>query len=189
MQVADSGREATRKHFRRFEFQARSRNGPFNGEARSSAMSPGGRWSHVMCRFGRSCTNILGQTSRDAPIWNGAVITHAFQARGIGCIFVWTLACTCTIPMWWGVATRIQGAVWQAGHQHFSFYKYRDRGNRIFAGHANGSIPFQLAQMRIGPNKVPVSIVVRDDSTFLKKGIPHWRIFARHANIQYVMLL
>ncbi len=60
-----------------------------------------------------------------------------------------------------------------AGKQHFAFHEYKDpRENRIFAGDANGSVSFQLAQIKIGPNKVPVSIVIYIDSTFLKKGIP-----------------
>lgn len=56
-------------------------------------------------------------------------------------------------------------------HQHFSFHQYKDPSeNRIFTGDANGSVLFQLAQMRIGQNKVPVSIVLYLDSTFLRKG-------------------
>jgi hypothetical protein len=67
-----------------------------------------------------------------------------------------------------------------AGHQHFSFHEYRDpRGNRIFAGHANGLVSFQLAQMRIGPNKVPVSIVIYIDSTYLKKHIPIRPVYSK----------
>ncbi len=45
-------------------------------------------------------------------------------------------------------------------------------GNRLFAGDANGSVSFQLAQIKIGNDKVPVSIVLYIDGTFLKKGIP-----------------
>ncbi len=60
-----------------------------------------------------------------------------------------------------------------AGCQHFAFHEYKDpRGNRLFAGHSNGSVPFQLAQVRVGEGKVPVSIVLYIDDTFLKKGIP-----------------
>ncbi len=39
-----------------------------------------------------------------------------------------------------------------AGCQHFAFKEYLDppsHGNRLFAGHANGSVSFQLAQLRI----------------------------------------
>jgi len=47
------------------------------------------------------------------------------------------------------------------GHQHFRFEaKYDSKGDRIFGGDANGTLSFQLAQLRIGPDKVPVSIVV-----------------------------
>ena len=75
------------------------------------------------------------------------------------------------------VLREFMGDMRLAGHQHFSFHEYQDpSGNRIFAGHgarhANGYVSFQLAQMRIGPNNVPVSIVIYIDGTFLKKGIP-----------------
>ena len=43
--------------------------------------------------------------------------------------------------------------------------------DRILGGHANGSISFQLAQMRIGADKVPISIVLYIDATFIKRGI------------------
>ncbi len=60
-----------------------------------------------------------------------------------------------------------------AGCQHFAFHEYKDKkGNIIFAGHANGSVSFQLAQLNVGEGKVPVSIVLYIDGTFLKKGIP-----------------
>jgi hypothetical protein len=60
-----------------------------------------------------------------------------------------------------------------AGHQHFAFREYKDpHGNRLFAGDANGSVSFQLAQIKVGDGKVPVSIVLYIDGTFLKKGIP-----------------
>jgi hypothetical protein len=68
-----------------------------------------------------------------------------------------------------------------AGKQHFAFHEYKDpHGNRIFAGDANGSVSFQLAQARIGPNKVPVSIVLYIDGTFLKKGIPIRPIYCEY---------
>ena len=44
-----------------------------------------------------------------------------------------------------------------AGCQHFGFQEYKDpRGNRLFAGH----LSFQLAQLKVGEGKVPVSIVL-----------------------------
>jgi hypothetical protein len=59
-----------------------------------------------------------------------------------------------------------------AGCQHFVFHKYEDpRGNRLFSLHSNGSVSFQLAQVRIGEGKVPVSTVLYIDCTFLKRGI------------------
>ena len=46
-----------------------------------------------------------------------------------------------------------------AGCQHFAFKEYLDpHGNRLFAGHSNGSVSFQLAQLRIGEDKFPVSL-------------------------------
>ncbi len=60
-----------------------------------------------------------------------------------------------------------------AESQHFAFHEYKDpRGNRLFAGHSNGSVSFQLAQIHVGEDKVPVSIVLYIDGTYLKKGIP-----------------
>jgi hypothetical protein len=60
-----------------------------------------------------------------------------------------------------------------ACHQHFAFHEYKDpHGNRLFAAGANCSVSFQLAQIKIGIDKVPVYIVLYIDGTFLKKGIP-----------------
>ena len=59
------------------------------------------------------------------------------------------------------------------GCQHFCFKEYKDgAGNRIYGGHANGSISFELAQMRVGSDKVPLSLVLYIDGTFIKNGIP-----------------
>ncbi len=53
-----------------------------------------------------------------------------------------------------------------AGHQHLAFHEYNDpRGNKLFARHFNGSVTFQLAQLKIGPDKVPVLIVLYIDGT------------------------
>ena len=35
---------------------------------------------------------------------------------------------------------------------------YDPHGNRLFAGHSNGSVSFQLAQLRIGEKEFPVSL-------------------------------
>ena len=60
-----------------------------------------------------------------------------------------------------------------AGCQHFGFKEYLDpHGNRLFAGHSNGLISFQLAQIRVGADKVPVSLVIYIDATYIKRGIP-----------------
>jgi hypothetical protein len=73
------------------------------------------------------------------------------------------------------VLREVIGDLRLAGHQHFAFHESKDpHGNRLFAGDANGSVSFQVqsAQIKIGIGKVPVSIVLYIDSTFLKKGIP-----------------
>jgi len=63
-------------------------------------------------------------------------------------------------------------------HQHFRFEanlaKYDSKGDQILGGDANGTLSFQLAQLRIGPDKVPVSIqvVLYIDKTFMRRGIP-----------------
>jgi hypothetical protein len=68
-----------------------------------------------------------------------------------------------------------------AGHQHFAFHEYKDpHGNRLFAGDANGSVSFQLAQIKIGNDKVPVSNVLCIDGTFLKKGIPIRPVYSEY---------
>jgi hypothetical protein len=59
-----------------------------------------------------------------------------------------------------------------AGCQHFGFQEYKDpRGNRLFAGQleSNGSVSFQLAQLKVSEGKVPVFIVLYIDGTYLKK--------------------
>ena len=60
-----------------------------------------------------------------------------------------------------------------AGSQHFAFKEYKDAtGARIIGGHANGSVTFQLAQIRVGEGVVPISIVLYVDGSFIKRGIP-----------------
>jgi len=61
-----------------------------------------------------------------------------------------------------------------AGCQHFAFKEYLDpHGNRLFAGHANGSVCFELAQFHIGEGKVYI------DATYIKKGIPIRPIYCK----------
>jgi hypothetical protein len=60
-----------------------------------------------------------------------------------------------------------------AGHQHFGFKLSTDaNGARVFGGDANGSLTFELAQLRVGPGTVPISIVLYIDATYIKHGIP-----------------
>ena len=66
------------------------------------------------------------------------------------------------------------------GCQHYAFKEYKNaNGDRILGGHANGSVSFQLAQARVGPGKVPISIVLYIDATFLKRGIPIRPIYCK----------
>jgi hypothetical protein len=68
-----------------------------------------------------------------------------------------------------------------AGRQHFGFQEYKDprTGERIVSCEANGTVTFQLAQLRIGPDKVPVSIVLYADGSFLKNGIPARAVYRK----------
>ena len=66
------------------------------------------------------------------------------------------------------------------GSQFYSFKEYKNsRGDRILGGHANGSVTFQIAQTRVGPGKVPISIVLYIDATFIKRGIPIRPIYCK----------
>ncbi len=60
-----------------------------------------------------------------------------------------------------------------ARHQHFGF-KLRTyaNGDRVFGCDANGSLTFELAQIRVGPRTVSISIVLYIDATYIKQGIP-----------------
>ena len=60
-----------------------------------------------------------------------------------------------------------------AGRQHFGFKLSTDaKGNRVLGGDANGSVSFELAQIAVGPDRVPISIVLYIDATYIKHGIP-----------------
>jgi hypothetical protein len=79
------------------------------------------------------------------------------------------------------VLRELIGDMLLAGKQHFAFSKYKDPyGNRMFVGDANRAVSFQLAQTRIGQNKVPVSIVLYIDGTYLRKGIPMRPIYGEY---------
>jgi hypothetical protein len=57
-----------------------------------------------------------------------------------------------------------------AGHQHFSFEMLiNEDGEREF-GASNGAVSFQIAQLRCGPDCVPVSLVIYIDGSFIKHG-------------------
>jgi hypothetical protein len=60
-----------------------------------------------------------------------------------------------------------------AGCRHFGFKKYLDpHGNRLFGGQSNEYVNFQLAQIRVGTDNVPVSLVIYIEETYIKRGIP-----------------
>ena len=59
------------------------------------------------------------------------------------------------------------------GHQHFGIKLYKNsQGSHVLACDAYGSVAFQLAQMSLGPDTVPISIVLYIDGSFIKRGIP-----------------
>ena len=71
------------------------------------------------------------------------------------------------------------------GHQHFRFEaKYDLKDDQILGCDANGTLSFQLAQLCIGPDKVPVSIVLYIDKTFMRRGIP---IHPVYCNLSYTI--
>ena len=76
------------------------------------------------------------------------------------------------------------------GCQHFAFKEYKNaNGDCILGGHANGSVSFQIAQASVGPGKVPISIVLYIDATFLKRGIPIRPIYCKISyTISYTIL-
>ena len=57
---------------------------------------------------------------------------------------------------------------------HFAFKEYKDAtGALIIGGHTNGSVTFQLAQIRVGEGVVPISIVLYVDGSFIKRAAGH----------------
>ena len=78
------------------------------------------------------------------------------------------------------VLRKLMSDIQLAGCQHFAIKEYLDpHGNRLFACHANGSVCFQLAQLSIGEGKVPMSLVIYIDATYIKKGIPIRPIYCK----------
>ena len=59
-----------------------------------------------------------------------------------------------------------------AGHQHFSFEMHTNEDGEREFGASNGAVSFQIAQLRCGPDCVPVSLVIYIDGSFIKHGIP-----------------
>ncbi len=59
-----------------------------------------------------------------------------------------------------------------SGHQQFSFeMQTNDDGEREF-GASNSAVSFQIAQVRCGPDCVPVSLVIYIDGSFIKHRLP-----------------
>jgi hypothetical protein len=58
------------------------------------------------------------------------------------------------------------------GHQEFKFEISRTQDGERQFGASNGAVSFQLAQVRCGPECVPVSLVIYIDGSFIKHGIP-----------------
>jgi len=73
-----------------------------------------------------------------------------------------------------------------AGRQHFGFKLSTNAdGDRVLGGDANGSVSFELAQIRVGAGTVPISIVIYIDATYIKHGIPIRPIYSKLHDIIY----
>jgi len=59
-----------------------------------------------------------------------------------------------------------------------------ETGEREF-GASNSAVSFQLAQVRFGPNCVPVSLVIYIDGSFIKHGIPVKPIYGNSVILQF----
>jgi hypothetical protein len=57
------------------------------------------------------------------------------------------------------------------GHQHFRFEMHVNEDEELEFGASNGAVSFQIAQLRCGPDCVPVSLVIYIDGSFIKHGI------------------
>ena len=66
------------------------------------------------------------------------------------------------------------------GCQHVAFKEYKDACSaRIIGGQANGSVSFQLAQLRVSIDTVPISIVLYINCSFIKRGIPIRPVYSK----------
>ena len=72
-------------------------------------------------------------------------------------------------------------------HQFFQFQEYKDERNVRLVGEANGSLAFQSAAAKIGPGKVPLSIVVYIDGTYIKNGIDVRPIYGEYLACQCIL--
>ncbi len=52
------------------------------------------------------------------------------------------------------------------------------KGNRVLGCDANGSVSFELAQIALGPDRVPISIVLYINATYIKHWIPILPIYS-----------
>jgi hypothetical protein len=72
------------------------------------------------------------------------------------------------------------------GRQHFGFKLSTDaKGNRVLGSDANDSVSFELAQIAVGPDRVPISIDLYIDATYIKHRISIWPIYSELHHIIY----
>ena len=64
------------------------------------------------------------------------------------------------------------------GHQDYRFEMSRNEDGERQLGPSNGAVSFQLAQVRCGPDCVPVSLVIYIDGSFIKHGQTNIRFVA-----------
>jgi hypothetical protein len=83
------------------------------------------------------------------------------------------------------VLRELMGDARLAGHQYFAFKEYKDpvTGERIVSCNADGSVTFQIAQLLVGQDKVPVSIVLYVDGSFIKRGISIHPIYREYVTL------
>ena len=82
------------------------------------------------------------------------------------------------------IMRELMADVRMAGHQHFGFkLQANARGERIFACEANGSVAFQLAQLSMGPDTVPMALVAYIDGTFMKRGLGIRPIYCEYTHV------
>ncbi len=59
-----------------------------------------------------------------------------------------------------------------AGHQHFSFEMSETVDGERELGASDSAVSFQIAHLRCGDERVPVSLIIYIDGSFIKHEIP-----------------